>query len=91
MGEQQALRWDGSQWREAWRVYSPSQSFGLPSICPEETVAWKSREKGEGSGPGGAWEEGVAVEMGGRRLLEGFYREVKDTISPENKVERITG
>lgn len=29
--------------------------------------------------------------MGGRRLLEGFYREVEDAISPENKVERITG
>lgn len=38
----------------------------------------------EGWGDGGAWEEGVAGETEGRRLLEDYDREGESAGSPEN-------
>lgn len=66
--------------------HSPADSPA--SVQKEQSHLEKLRE---GWGDGGAQEERVAGEMGGRTLLEDYDREGEDAISPEKEVERITG
>lgn len=78
-GSQQALGWDDSGKSPGGYIlcHSPADS---PAPVQKKRSHWEKLR--EGWGDGGAWEEGVAGETEGRRLLEDDG-EGEEAMSPE--------